>query len=101
MEKICNRCSSKTTERTAAEKKALANRLRRIEGQVRGIIYMIERDAYCTDILMQTNAVSSALSSFSKELLSSHIKSCVVSDIKEDKLDTVDDLVHTVLSLVK
>lgn len=101
MVKNCNGCCAKTTVRGAEEKRTLINRLRRIEGQVRGIISMLERDAYCTDVLTQSNAVSSALSAFSKELLSAHIKGCVVNDIKEDKLDTVDELVRTVLSLVK
>lgn len=101
MEKCRAKCECKTTKRPEGEKRALINRLRRIEGQVKGIISMMENDAYCTDVLTQANATASALSSFSKQLLAAHIKSCVVNDIKEDKLDTVDELVGTVLSLVK
>lgn len=93
--------TAKTKLRADAEKKALVNRLKRIEGQIRGIIGMVERDAYCTDILTQSVAVSSAISAFSRELLSSHINSCVVNDIKEDIPGTVDELLKTVLSLVR
>lgn len=101
MESYGKICCERTTERGEEQKRALINRLRRIEGQIRGIISMVERDAYCTDVLTQANAAYSAMSAFSKELLASHIKGCVVNDIKEDRLDTVDALVKTVLSLVK
>lgn len=101
MEKeICHH-SVKTKLRTDGEKRALINRLKRIEGQIRGIVGMVERDVYCTDILTQAVAVSSAVSAFSRELLSSHISSCVVNDIKEDRPGAVDELLKTVLSLVR
>ncbi len=57
--------------------KSLINRLSRIEGQVRGIRGMVEKDVYCTDILIQVAAVNAALNSFNKELLSEHIRNCV------------------------
>ena len=98
--KNCCHCE-KTKLRTDSEKKALINRLKRIEGQIRGIVGMVERDAYCTDILTQTVAVGSAVSAFSRELLSSHINGCVVKDIKEDREGAVDELLKTVLSLVR
>ena len=66
------------------EKKKLINRLSRIEGQIRGIKAMVENDGYCADILTQTAAASSALGSFSKILLTEHIKSCVADDIRKD-----------------
>lgn len=91
----------KTKKRDEEEYRLLINRLSRIEGQVRGVKAMVENDAYCVDILTQVSAIESALSSFSKELLSSHIKSCVVNDIKNDRLDTVDELVATVRRLMK
>lgn len=91
----------KTKKRTEEEYRLLTNRLSRIEGQVRGIRSMVENDAYCVDILTQVSAIQSALSSFSKELISSHIKSCVVNDIKNDRLDTVDELVKTLERLMK
>ena len=60
--KDCCCCSEKQTMRSEEQKKALLNRLKRIEGQVRGIQAMIEKDAYCNDILIQSAAVSAAMS---------------------------------------
>ena len=91
----------KMKKRTEKETKNLLNRLSRIEGQVRGIKGMIEKDAYCTDIIMQGAAVNAALNSFNKVLLSEHIKTCVTRDIKEGKEETVDDLVNTIQKLMK
>ena len=91
----------KMKKRTEKETKNLLNRLSRIEGQVRGIKGMIEKDAYCTDIIMQVAAVNAALNSFNKVLLSEHIKTCVTRDIKEGKEETVDDLVNTIQKLMK
>ena len=86
-------CSHKTKERDEQEYKDLIHRLNRIEGQIRGIRGMVERDAYCTDILVQVSAVNAALNSFNKVLLANHIKTCVTRDIKEGKEETVDELV--------
>ena len=88
-------------QRTEGEYKKLMNRLNRIEGQIRGIKGMLEKDAYCTDILVQVAAVNSALNSFNKELLAEHIRTCVIEDIKAGKEDTVDDLVDTIKKLMK
>ena len=77
------------------------NRLLRIEGQIRGIRAMLEKDAYCPDILTQTSAASAALNSFNKELLSSHIKGCVARDIKDGNDETIDELVVTLHKLLK
>lgn len=101
MENTCCNCSGKTKQRSTEEYKALLNRLSRIEGQVRGLKGMLESDAYCTDILTQSSAVIAALNSFNKELLENHIKTCVTDDIKAGKVDTVDDLVHTLHKLMK
>lgn len=94
-------CSHKTKEREAAEYKDLINRLNRIEGQIRGIKGMIEKDAYCTDILTQVSAVNAALNSFNKALLENHIKTCVINDIKEGREETVDELIKTLHKLMK
>ena len=100
MEEPC--CHShKTKQRTEGEYKKLMNRLNRIEGQIRGIKGMLEKNAYCTDILVQVAAVNSALNSFNKELLAEHIRTCVIEDIKAGKEDTVDDLVDTIKKLMK
>ena len=103
MEKQNNKCEccSKTKERSDKEYRDLMNRLSRIEGQIRGIKGMLEKDAYCTDILMQVSAVNAALNSFNKVLLANHIKTCVTSDIKNGKEETVDELVVTLQKLMK
>ena len=88
-------------QRSEAEYKALINRLNRIEGQIRGIKGMLEKDAYCTDILVQVSAVNAALNSFNKELLANHIKTCVAEDIRNGKDETIDDLVATLQKLMR
>ena len=80
-------CSHKTKERSQEEYKNLLNRLNRIEGQIRGIKNMVEKDAYCTDILVQVAAANAALNSFSKVLLANHMRTCVVDDIRAGKDD--------------
>ena len=95
----CPMC--KTKKREEDEYCALINRLSRIEGQIRGIRKMLEEDAYCIDIITQVSAASSALSSFNKELLSSHIKSCVADDIRQGDGETVDELVATLAKLLR
>jgi len=87
--------------RETPEYEALLKRLKRIEGQVRGVQGMVERDAYCTDILTQVSAIQSALNAFSKELLANHIRTCVVEDLRENRLDTVDELVATIQRMMK
>ena len=94
-------CCHKTKERAEEEKKKLINRLNRIEGQVRGIRGMIEKDAYCTDVLTQVAAANAALNAFTKELLSSHIKTCVADDIRAGRDETIDELVATLQKLMK
>jgi DNA-binding FrmR family transcriptional regulator len=77
------------------------NRLNRIEGQVRGIKGMLEKDAYCTDVLVQVAAVTAALNSFNKVLLANHIRTCVADDIRAGKDETIDELVNTLQKLMK
>lgn len=88
-------------DRTPEEHKALLNRLSRIEGQVRGIRGMVENDAYCTDILVQVAAATAALNAFSRELLATHIRTCVADDLRAGKDETVDELVATLQKLMK
>ena len=94
-------CCHKTKERSVKEYKDLIHRLNRIEGQVRGIKGMVEREAYCTDILVQSAAVNAALNSFNRVLLANHIKTCVTNDIREGKEQTVDELLATLQKLMK
>ena len=98
-ETVCDCC--RTKHREAGEVTALLRRLNRIEGQVRGIRGMVEKEAYCTDILTQVSAVQAALNAFSRELLGSHIRSCVVEDIQGGRLEVVDDLVNTIQKMMK
>lgn len=97
----CECCKHKTKERSEAEYKSLINRLSRIEGQIRGLKRMIEENAYCTDILVQSSAVNAAVNSFNKELLSNHIKTCVADDIRAGKDETIDELVAILQKLMK
>lgn len=99
--KECPCCRNKSTMRSDEQKKALLNRLKRIEGQVRGIQTMIEQNAYCNDVLMQSAAVNAAMNAFNKELLASHIRGCVARDIKEGKDEVIDELVATLQKLMK
>ncbi len=99
MNKEC--CCAKTKERTDEEYKKLIHRLNRIEGQIRGIKGMIENSAYCTDILVQSSAVTAAMNAFNKELLANHIKTCVADDIRNGKDETIDELVATLQKLMK
>ena len=96
-----NSCKCKTKERSSEEYTNLVNRLKRIEGQVRGINKMVENNAYCTDILVQVSAVNAALNAFSKELLANHIRTCVAEDIRRGKDETVDELVCVLQKLMK
>ncbi len=98
-EKEC--CCPRTKERSPEEYKALIHRLNRMEGQIRGIRSMVERNAYCTDILMQVSAVNAALNAFSRELLANHIRTCVARDIRAGRDETIDELVTTLQRLMK
>ena len=91
----------RTKRRPADKKRALLNRLGRIEGQIRGLEGMIERNAYCTDILIQAAAANAALNSFSRELLGEHMKTCVVSDIQGGKTETIDELLQVLQMMFK
>ena len=94
-------CPEKQKHRTEDEKKALINRLSRIEGQIRGLRGMIEKDAYCTDILVQASAAAAAINAFNKELLAAHIRTCVAEDIRQGKDEVIDELVGTLQKLMK
>ena len=101
MKGSCPHCSGKHKDREAKEKRDLMNRLKRIEGQVRGVEGMLENDAYCTDILIQVSAITSALNSFNKVLLANHMRSCVADNIREGNDEIIDELVVTLQKLMK
>ena len=97
----CQEACCRHKHREAPEYDALINRLNRIEGQVRGVRGMVEKEAYCTDILVQVSAIQSALNAFSRELLGNHIRTCVVQDIQNGHTEVIDDLLSTIQKLMK
>ena len=97
----CGCVKQKYRDKDSKEYKCLVSRLRRIEGQVRGVCKMVEEDRYCVDILTQVSAIQSALNAFNKELLAQHIKSCVVDDIRAGHDEVVDELVATLQKVLK
>lgn len=99
-EKCCH-CSQRKKERSPEEYKKLIHRLNRIEGQIRGIKGMVENNAYCPDILIQSAAVNAAINAFNKELLANHIRTCVADDIRNGKDESIDELVVTLQKLMK
>jgi DNA-binding FrmR family transcriptional regulator len=104
-EKPSNQCSecnhTEITVRSEKAKKDLIARLNRIEGQVRGIKGMVEKDAYCDDVLNQISAIHSAMNSVSKLILKNHMKSCLVTRIQAGELDVVDELLYTIEKMLK
>lgn len=93
--------ANKKTYRTEVQKKTLMNRLKRLEGQIRGLEKMIEKDAYCNDILQQSMSAGSAIDGFNQELLGYHLKGCVTDGIKNDDEEIVDELLKTIRKLMK
>lgn len=91
----------KKMTRTEEQKKSLLNRLKRLEGQIRGLEKMIEDDAYCNDVLQQSMSASSAMDGFNQELLGYHVKGCVTEGIKNGNEEIVDELLKTVRKLMK
>ena len=100
-QKECCCCSGRTKKRSAEEVKKLIHRLNRIEGQIRGIRGMLEKNAYCVDILGQVSAANAALNAFGKELLAEHIRTCVAQDIREGRDETIEELVNTLQKMMK
>jgi DNA-binding FrmR family transcriptional regulator len=98
-EENCTCCKQK--QRTEKEYRDLINRLSRIEGQIRGIRGMVEKNCYCTDIIVQVAAANAALNSFNKALLADHIRTCVADDIRSGKDETIDELVELLQKLMR
>ena len=86
-------CHERTKHRDEAEKRSLINRLSRVEGQIRGIRGMLEKDAYCPDVLIQVSAATAALNSFARALMDSHIRTCVTEDVRAGNAEAVDELI--------
>ena len=94
-----NRCTLKQ-HRTEEENKTYSIRLNRIEGQIKGINKMINTDRHCDEILIQIAAVTKSLKSLGQELLQNHMKTCMVNDIKNDQLETIDEVMDLFRKLV-
>ena len=94
-------CCCKKKERSEEERTALIHRLNRIEGQIRGIRGMVERDVYCTDIMQQVSAANAALAAFNRELLSNHLRTCVINYIRQGKDEVIDELLDTLQRMMK
>ena len=94
-------CCHKKKVHPEDEVKKLLNRLSRIEGQIRGIKGMVEKDCYCPDIITQVAAANAALNSFNKVLLAEHIRTCVADGIRNGEDDKVDELVAMLQKLMK
>ena len=99
----CPHCggTGRTKSRTEEEMRRLLNRLTRIEGQIRGIRGMVERDAYCVDVLIQTAAANAALTSFSRELLASHIRTCVADNIRAGRDESIEELIGILQKMMR
>ncbi len=97
----CPHCGERKKHRSEEEKKALLNRLKKAEGQIRGIEKMVENDAYCPEILIQVQAVTSALNSFNKELMACHMRSCVAEDIRSGDEEAIGEFVKLMQKLMK
>ena len=97
---VCECCARKKA-RTEKERTAIINRLKRVEGQIRGIEKMVENDAYCTDIIVQVMASVAGLNAVNRELLSTHIRTCVATDLKNGKTETAEELARLVEKLMK
>jgi len=94
-------CRHKSKERSEKEYKDLVNRLARIEGQVRGIRKMLDENAYCLDIITQVSAINSALNSFNRAILTNHLETCVMDEVKTGKTDKMEELIHVLPKLMK
>ena len=94
-------CCGRTTNRSQKMKTDLFARLNRVEGQVRGIKGMIEKDTYCDDVLNQIASVQSAMKSVGRLLLENHMKSCIVSRVQAGETEVIDELLYTIEKLLK
>lgn len=82
------------------DKEALNRRLKRIEGQVKGIQKMIDEDRYCVDVLVQISAIRSAINKVGSIVLENHIKGCVSESLKHDDEQTSEDMIAELMDTV-
>lgn len=97
----CAETEERKSHHSDKTKTSLISRLNRIEGQIRGIKGLIEKDTYCDDVLNQIASVQSALNGVGKLLLEHHMKSCVIERIQDGDAQVIDELLVTVNKLMK
>ncbi|MCX7709130.1 MAG: metal-sensitive transcriptional regulator [Clostridia bacterium] len=95
-DECCTASENKQTARSLKLRQSLISRLNRIEGQVRGIKGMIEKDTYCDDILHQISAVQSAMKSVSRLVLENHMRNCLIERVQSGETEIVDELLDTI-----
>ncbi|WP_071461306.1 metal-sensitive transcriptional regulator [Bacillus massilinigeriensis] len=100
-ESHCNPTPGRKSHHSESTKKNLVTRLNRIEGQIRGIKGLIEKDTYCDDVITQISATQAALNSVAKLLLEGHMKTCIVERIEEGDREAIDELLVTIQKLMK
>ncbi|WP_108671708.1 metal-sensitive transcriptional regulator [Peribacillus acanthi] len=100
-EESCCSSNERKSHHSEKVKKNLITRLNRVEGQIRGIKGMVEKDVYCDDIITQISATQSALNSVAKLLLEGHMKSCIAERIQEGDMEVLDELLVTIDRLIK
>lgn len=100
-ENCCSISCERKSHHSDTVKRNLVTRLNRIEGQIRGIKGLIEKDTYCDDVITQISATQSALNSVAKILLEGHMKNCVVDRIKEGDMEVLDEVLVTIHKLMK
>ncbi len=83
------------------DKDAVLKRLRRIEGQVRGIQRQVEQDTYCIDVLTQVSAATRALQGVAMALLDEHVRHCVAQDVRDGSEDKINEALAAIARLVK
>lgn len=97
----CDHVSGRKSHHSEVTKKNLVTRLNRIEGQIRGIKGLIEKDTYCDDVITQIAATQSALNSVAKILLDGHLRNCVADRIQEGDMEVIDEVLTTIQKLMK
>jgi CsoR family transcriptional regulator, copper-sensing transcriptional repressor len=97
----CHSSSVRNSHHSENTKQNLITRLNRVEGQIRGIKGLIEKDTYCDDVITQISATQAALNSVAKILLEGHLRSCVVDRIQEGDDEVIDELLTTIQRLMK
>lgn len=100
-EECCSTEGDRKSHHSEKTKQNLITRLNRVEGQVRGIKGLIEKDTYCDDVITQIAATQAALNSVAKLLLEGHMKSCVLERIQEGDTAVLDEVLVTFQKLMK